>query len=368
MLFLTSSIGGPGRFQGYRQLIGHLCHNGDCSVVTPKALLRERILGAAYCRLHGWPDRNSHAAAAEFWFSRRFDKRRNERTAHILAGEYHLHFLDRWPKAPKELIYTLHFPPSRWNGEMRARLKRLSSAIVLYQKDIAFFEEHVGKGRVHFVRHGVNSDFFTPGETPGTTNLRLVFAGHYLRNTEMLFRVVTRLHTAHPQLRFDFLVPMPYRSSPGLESLLHHPAVQWHANLDDTQVREVFRSALLVLLPVNDSGANNAVVESLSCGTPLVTTDVGGIRDYGGDSIFPLVRNNDDDAMVALVERYLAEPAWRRSVGEASRRFAEEELSWNVVAREHAKAYSQLAGCACSEANASMHRHQMPRTSHQSMR
>ena len=46
---------------------------------------------------------------------------------------------------------------------------------------------------------------------------------------------------------------------------------------------------------MNESGANTAVVESLACGLPIVTTDVGGIRNYGGNDLFPIVNNNDDE-------------------------------------------------------------------------
>jgi len=95
-------------------------------------------------------------------------------------------------------------------------------------------------------------------------------------------------------------------------------------------------------LPMNESGANTAVTEALSSGLPLVTTDVGGIRDYGGGSIFPIVANNDDDAMIALVEQYLSKPSWRDETGQKCRKFAEETLAWPLVAQKHLQAYREL--------------------------
>lgn len=97
-----------------------------------------------------------------------------------------------------------------------------------------------------------------------------------------------------------------------------------------------------MLLPMNDSGANNSVVEALACGLPIVTTDVGGIRDYGGFSIFPIVQNNDDDAMVALIERYLGEPDWRKSIARTIRQFAVRELNWPKIAKQHLRTYAEL--------------------------
>jgi glycosyltransferase involved in cell wall biosynthesis len=260
----------------------------------------------------------------------------------VLYLENHLELLQSWTKASKDLIGTVHLPPSTWSAERLANLRRLGSAIVLYQRDISFFEQQIGQGRVRFILHGSDTEFFKPNESKRQTPPRLLYAGVYLRNEPMLARLVPRLLTKFPNLKFDLLVPAHHRQSPALAPLLKHPAVTWHAGLSDEQLRTLYQQSYLLLLPMNDSGANTAVVESITSGLPVVTTDVGGIRDYGGKTIFPIVANNDDNAMIALVERYVSLPAWRDEISRKCREFAETTLAWPLIAQKHLQAYQEL--------------------------
>jgi glycosyltransferase involved in cell wall biosynthesis len=250
--------------------------------------------------------------------------------------------LTAWSKADKDIVGTVHLPASVWKPEQCEFLSHLNSAIALYQRDIPFFERYVGKGRVRFIHHGADTGFFKPDSGKVNNPARILYSGVYLRNEPMLVRVVTRLAEEMPELRFDLLVPRHHRSSPALFPLMQHPAVSWHAGLGDEELRELYQSSFLLLLPMNDSGANTAVVEALSSGLPVVTTDVGGIRDYGGGDFLPIVANNDDDAMVSLVKRYLSTPKWRDEIGRRCREFAEEKLAWPAVARRHLEAYQEL--------------------------
>jgi glycosyltransferase involved in cell wall biosynthesis len=262
---------------------------------------------------------------------------------HILHFEDHFMFFDQWEKAPRHLISTLHIPREQWTPEELDGLKRLSSAIVLYQRDLEFYESHVGKERVKFIRHGVDVDFFRPARSLPAQPNRILYSGHYLRNTAMLSRVIQQLAPRHPGLEFHLLVPESFRDLEGFAELKDRPEITWHQNLNDDELRQLICSSWLVLLPMNDSGANTAVVEALACGTPLVTTDVGGIRDYGGGTLFPVVANNDDAAMVDLVEEYLGSATKREQVSRASRAFALKELAWPLIARQHLETYEGLA-------------------------
>ena len=113
----------------------------------------------------------------------------------------------------------------------------MGSAIALYQRDIPFFEQFLGRGRVRFIHHGADIEFFQPGSARPNGAPRILYSGVYLRNEPMLVRVATRLLAKRPDLRFDLLVPAHRRNSPNLAPLLNHPAVTWHGSLNDEQLR-----------------------------------------------------------------------------------------------------------------------------------
>lgn len=340
-IFLSNKIPWFGNHTGYQQLPRYMQKIEPLTkVIAANHCFRERVLGKAYSLLRGWPHRNQPDAAAELRFLHANSV--PDPVKHVLHFEDHFMFFDQWQKAPRDFVSTLHIPREQWTPEEIEGLKRVTSAIVLYQRDIEFYESYVGKDRVKFIRHGVDVEFFRPRSTPAHPN-QILFSGHYLRNTPMLSRVVRQLIERRRELQFHLLIPDAFSDLEGLNELRNLPQVTWHNSLSDDELRLLICSSWLLLLPMNDSGANTAVVEALACGTPIVTTDVGGIRDYGGGTLFPVVANNDDAAMIDLVEEYLVNPVKRAQVSQASREFAVQELAWPLIAKRHLETYQLLA-------------------------
>ena len=223
-------------------------------------------------------------------------------------------------------------------------LPNVEQGILLYERDLDWFGEKIGPDRVHFLRYGVDADFFRPATDhwENGSEKRILYAGWYLRNTEMVGRVVAKLVAYNPSIHFDFLVPLQGRNFPGIAQLFGHPNIRWHAGLNDQELLRLYQNSYLMMLPLSDGGGNTAVVESLACGLPIVATDAGGTRSYGAGSLYPVVANDDDGAMVDLITAYLEKPKWRDEISKRSRRFAEEKLSWDVIAPQYVDLYKRL--------------------------
>lgn len=343
---LSDRIGWFGDHTGYEQLPRFLAGERllSLSCITPPGGFLPRALGKLSSLALGHGRVNQAQAFARLAAFAQLSLHRDT-LLHILYGEEHARYWGSFPaRLQARTVLTIHQPPSQWTAATIGSLQWVRHAILLYTRDLPFFREAMPKAQLYCIPHGVDINFFSPSNNrPSSGTKRLLYNGVHLRNVAMLRRIVPIIINKHPDVVFDFLVPLHRRDEREFGELLEHSAITWHAGLNDHQLLDLYQHAYALLLPMSDSGANTAVVESLACGLPIITTDVGGIRDYGGATVFCLVNNNDDSRMIQLVDKYLKLPAWRDEVAVQCRRFAERELSWPLVARRHADVYRSLA-------------------------
>lgn len=338
---LTKEMGWYGSRSGYYSQLP--ARWTGARVVAARRTFWRRAAGKLIAAAGGLPVRDQSLTFAEWWF-----RKTCRGPGAILAVEDHLPMLERWEgRLPTRIVPTIHFPWELWDGRMQAVLAKASGAVVLYTRDLERFEGVIGTGRVRYVPHGVDTEFFSPPDEPREDRPpEAVFVGQFYRNFAMASRVVIRLAAAFPGSVYHFVVPERYpgeaREREYFAPIARHPSVRWHSGLSEEGLLALYRRCSVMLLPMDASGANNAVVEALACGLPVATTDVGGIRDYGGGSVFPVVANNDDDAMVGLVGRYFGDDSWRESVARACRAFAVRELGWDSIAARHLEVYREL--------------------------
>jgi glycosyltransferase involved in cell wall biosynthesis len=126
----------------------------------------------------------------------------------------------------------------------------------------------------------------------------------------------------------------------GLEEL---PSVRRHRNVDDAELLALYQNADALLLPVHQSTANNALLEGIACGLPVISSRLPSIAAYvpGGEAI--LIDGNDTDELADAVLSLQEAPETARAMGQLARRRAE-ELSWRRNAPRYAEIYSEVAG------------------------
>jgi glycosyltransferase involved in cell wall biosynthesis len=92
-------------------------------------------------------------------------------------------------------------------------------------------------------------------------------------------------------------------------------------------------AADVTILPTTKEGLANAWVESLCCGTPVVTTDVCGAREAVDRPEAGRIVANDPEAIAAAVRELLADPPDPISVALAAEKFSWDRNAFEL--REH---------------------------------
>jgi glycosyltransferase involved in cell wall biosynthesis len=154
----------------------------------------------------------------------------------------------------------------------------------------------------------------------------------------MLLKVIENIK--HSQLNdTEFIIvgdPIYERQFAGLEN------VRYLYGIPDSELLLLYQSSDILLLPLKDATACNALLEGLSCALPIIVTDVGGVRDYVDETCAILTPPGDAEAMTEHLLGLLRDEQQRYKIGRSARRRAVERFRWALIAERVREIYTRL--------------------------
>lgn len=340
LIILSSKVAWFGRQSGYDVLTDYIEPTIKKEIVQSGYSILGRIIGKFYQVIYKWNLINTQDVFTELKFLKKI---KSNSVGHILHLESHVQITEKIAKRKNNLIGTIHLPVSHWTAEWLSALSKLDHAIILFEGEINAFSKYIAANNIHFIRHGINIDFFKPASSNIIIKNKVLIVGHFLRNFEMLLSVYQKIvDDSKNYFEFHVIIPSAYRKEPVLKEMAKNNKVFFYEKLSDQELLEQYQSSNILLIPMNDSGANSAIVQALAVGLPVLTTDVGGIRSYGGGDLYPVIKNNDVDGMVALFNNYAYNIEFRNSTSKKIRAFSEQYLDWEIIADQHLKLYGSI--------------------------
>lgn len=217
----------------------------------------------------------------------------------------------------------------RWAAARAAEIATVSESLRSVLSELG-----VPESKIRMLRNGVDLEVFVPTgnrarlrEELDITGTSLLTVGNLveLKGHHLVIQALAKLPEAL-ELRIAGDGPMEAHLRRLARDLGITKRVHFLGRLDRPALVKAYNAADVLVLASSREGMPNVVLESFSCGTPVVATKVGGAAEVINDSSGELVSSREPEALANGISRLLERDVPREGV----RRHAE-AFSWQAT-------------------------------------
>lgn len=205
--------------------------------------------------------------------------------------------------------------------------------------------------KIHDIPNGVDVDRFRPSESSEKKKLRekldlkdkftVIFTGAFSdRKNPLLVAQALQSFTPEKQKQIQLLLIGPDTDqgkqrreiqnliqSKGLSNIIVKDFVK--------NVEDYYKASDLFVLPSNQEGFSNSMLEAQACGLPAVVTKISGSEDLIADSFNGRFISADKDSIYQAINVYFTNPEIVKKESMAARRNILETYSSEVILKKH---------------------------------
>jgi D-inositol-3-phosphate glycosyltransferase len=262
--------------------------------------------------------------------------------AHLLRGiPYiaHLH-LDVGPSGRVGFLLRAYKPL------MLGPVLRAAASVVVFteeQRLMVAVKYGIDPSRIAVIPNGVDEAFFHSGQRRLHTKPRLLFVGRLSvqKNLPLFLHALDGVSE-----QFETTLVGEGELEPQLKGIagdLRLKNVLFRGRADGAELRDLYRSADVFVLPSEREGMPLVLLEALAMGLPIVATDIPGNRDLvsDGDNGVLVPLGDPSEFRKALVSVTSEQEAYTQ-MSESAKRLAC-RYSWRAVDAEFERLYGQAA-------------------------
>lgn len=240
---------------------------------------------------------------------------------------------------------------SKWVPEFARRCRRITTVSEFSKKDIVN-HLNIDPKKIDVIYWGVDHDVFYPANDRGKLNKRLVslleFERPYFlavscstgrKNTPLLLRAYAQLVHNNPQNDLVLLWEPPqdiYQqySSSELKGRIHFIGRQ-----SDASLRDLYSGATAVVFPSLYEGFGFPILEGMSCGAPVITSNITSMPEIGGDAAL-YVNPLNINSIISALESFENQTSIVKELREKGLQHAA-RFTWERCARETLAVYDR---------------------------
>jgi glycosyltransferase involved in cell wall biosynthesis len=215
-------------------------------------------------------------------------------------------------------------------------ISRLDGVILLSESQREFFEPLVGADRIFVVPHGIDLEYFKPAPRLAVQGGRIVAVGNWLRDFRTLAGALRIMERAAPDITCDVIT-----LSQNAEHFRALKNVRFHSRISDKELLSLYHQAAVSVLALSSTAANNALLESLACGLPVIATDLPAIREYTTSAGTIYVPKDDPETLAAEIMATVHDATKMQAMGSSNAQHVR-KFAWESVAEQTRCVYDRV--------------------------
>jgi L-malate glycosyltransferase len=264
-------------------------------------------------------------------------------------------YVPRWP-APTE---TDRPPVSRLASRCASSFRDTISALQQWQADALVLTSPAATNRlpfaegqrnkVYFLSHGIDANLFSPGPAARSSSddrsPSILFFANIVKRKGIftLIEAFPAVAENFPSVRLRIAGDGPdlLEVERQVARLSCASQVEFLGRQAREDVPALLRTCTIYCLPSFGEPYASTIIEAMSCGKPIVTTNSGGSPHLVSPEGGILFEAGDASALSRALCELLRDPARRAAMGQRNRKFVTSHMTWDHVIRELEFIYEQ---------------------------
>jgi glycosyltransferase involved in cell wall biosynthesis len=302
----------------------------------PRWLIRERMY---WYLARGTPGYTREAMAAELKVAQHVLTEKNC-IYHFLYGETNYHYAGQLNGVRgSRVVATFHHIPSaiKQVEQIDWHLRQLAALICVGANQVDYFATFLDPKKLHFIPLGIDVEYYRPAASSmGRDPDLCIIIGENHRDFLTLRGVIELVSYLRPQTKFVCVM-----HPKGIPQIGIHKNLEVRTGVPEEELLKLYQTASLMVMPLQDATANNAILESMACGLPMVVSDIGSVRDYVSSDSAALVPPFDALKMSERIIELLGDQSQRDDLSQKARLQAL-KFAWPIVIEQLKNVYDSL--------------------------
>ena len=203
----------------------------------------------------------------------------------------------------------------------------------------------VNHENVEVISNGIDIEKFKPDTGNKIAKNRIVTTASAdipLKGLKFLIKALPRVLKDFPESHLIVIGKSPHESKIRklIDDLGLSERISFRSNLSEEEVIDIYHTSQIAVIPSLYEGFGFGAGEAMACGTPLISTDSGGLKDVIGDCAIRIRSGSVDDIEREIINLFNSAEK-RRELSLKGRSRMEDLFDWKISASKYVKVFEE---------------------------